>query len=320
VDEVLSFRERLHDAVAGTWSSRCDGGTPEWAEQAAGVNVRTSYGDFGVAAWQAGQVYFDRHLGDACIAEVQSASTCADLYQARFNPGRSCKAGWHGRIPVGQVCFTQYDCVLGTYCALDDGNSVVCPGMCMPLLGTGGLCSGRPNACPFGTSCQASGLGAENCYPSLLARGDTCGTGVGTCAPGLRCRASTPASFCDNFVARGDACASSDDCGPDSYCAGLSTGPSGTCQKRIEGALACVAAEHPCRLGTVCGSSSTCELETASGACGTLPSGDVGACVGGSCNGGTCAPFALFGQACGSTTKCDGAGVCRNGICGLPCR
>jgi hypothetical protein len=319
-DEVRSFREGLHDAVAAAWSSRCDGGTLEWAAQAAGVNVGMSYGSFAVAAWEGGNVFFDKRLGQACISEVRSASTCADLYAARFDPGRACKAAWHGRIPLGQVCYTQFDCVLGTYCALDDGNSIVCPGMCMPIIAPGGLCSGRPNACPYGTSCQSSGLGAENCYPSLLGRGETCGIRVGACAPGLRCRTSGTVSFCDNFVARGDACASSDECDPNSFCAGLSGSTSGTCQQRIGAGLTCAAVDHPCQLGTVCGSSGTCEVETSSGACGLLSSGDTASCVDGTCKAGTCVPYAWFGQACDGARVCDGAGVCRNGVCGLPCR
>jgi hypothetical protein len=261
-----------------------------------------------------------RCVDGACTTRCTSATSCHD--------GHVCTAsGSCGPKQNGQACATGPECVTGvcadgvccnvacgdpcTSCALPSSK-----GTCSPVSGGApdprGLCHdqgadscGTDGACDGGGHCRkypANTMCApESCDPNLeLYTGPSICDGAGACVP--------PAPrMCAPFACNGSRCYET--CASDGQCAPPNVCNSGSCGKKLPGALCSDGSEclgDHCAQGVCCmtacnGICVSCALPTSRGTCMPVPPAGVDPT-------GSCSDAGA--GSCGTTGLCDGTGAC----------
>jgi hypothetical protein len=210
-----------------------------------------------LAAWSqsvaANLATFDASALAECTRELGEAS-CREL--AAGGRPDSCATVFVGAAELGEPCYTDVECVVGTVCA----NAGVCPGACSPAdPDPAETFDCRVSPCPEGKYCEGArcsdllGQGAE------CRQQDACGDfyfcGKDTAEPDLRCRVKK---------SRDLPCFSRADCREPLACRVVGSVLQRTCLDPLPEAAQCVDTEE-CDAGFICASTGRCEQVRAEG-------------------------------------------------------
>jgi hypothetical protein len=144
--------------------SSCKGGTVgAWTEWLRWESRESLYCREGVRAVSQQRAVFNPDLAATCLSQLTD-SACGDaLDDALSAPGGACRQAITGRLPEGQACHANAECVKGSFCNFfrPGTEGTVVPGTCTRFTPPGGDCYWTE--CDYPYACEPQRSGAWTC-------------------------------------------------------------------------------------------------------------------------------------------------------------
>jgi hypothetical protein len=260
-----------------------------------------------------GHLSYDRFSAADCIAGV-GAKDCALLFSPNGELPSECGQAVSGSLNNGDPCTVDAACASG-HCEV----GTTCPGSCAPFLGRGE--TGCSPLRKVGKQCSPGFFCSAGTCLDIIFTNQNCSGHPNGCEPGSTCDPAS--SLCAPLKTPGAVCAGQSECLPGLLCA---PNPIATrCVVPLAPGQACTVGQRNCLIGAYCksaamnlGDAGTCTDYAGVGGGCDLGAAEPRGCLGGWCDTstppGTCSAFIAETVGCTLDPQCGPGGICTPGV------